>query len=855
MNGRPPSGRAVGILVLAGALLLVGLAVAGGTAAAQNADSAPDCNNIGFDGSGTSDDPYQVTNVSQLQCVGNSSSDVQLDKSYELTSDIAASNTSKWNDGAGFRPIGNNDDNDFSGRFNGTGKNITGLTIDRPSENRTGLFDTVENSGTVENVGVVQANVTGRNRVGGIAGQNNGTVTSAGVLGDVNGTNGIGGLIGNNDGTVSDVRTDVAVTGDESVGGLVGITGPNSDISTAAATGDVDGEGGVGGLIGDNGLPTGASGGPVSDVAATGNVSGDFDVGGLIGFNADAEVSNAIATGDVSGNDLYVGGLIGYSRAGTIEQARATGRVSGQAYVGGLIGGVEDAEGGGADTVLQTSATGDVTGNEYVGGLIGANGEFGPGGRIESSLAEGTVTASGENPEELGGLVGSSYGAVINNSTATGNVIAPGGKDVGGLAGYTGVTPQQPGTSEVNYSAATGDVEGDTNVGGLVGRTRNDTVNRSYAEGDVTGSQRVGGLVGFNNGTDTQTQQVQPLTVLQSYATGSVSGGDEVGGLIGRNLNDTVKDTYAVGDVSGGDQVGCLVGNNTGVDSQINRSYAACEVTGDSSVGGLVGNSESGASVDNSYWDQAVAGRIGSDGGVPLRSAAMTGSRAPDNMDGFDFENTWSVDGGTYPYLQNNSQTPPPEPPEGDDDPEITNYDVTVDGEDIVISFDSSETLAEITVEITGEEDATLDESDFSGGRAAGYEGTYSTGDDGSYTVELTEARDSSNNDGVGQEEFSESVSVDTGRNDTNATATPTPTSTVTDGNATDTATPSPTPTDGEETTAATSPTEATATPTDEPSGPTDSPTGEDQPGFGVVLAVVAVLAAALVARRRDDDR
>ena len=47
----------------------------------------------------------------------------------------------------------------------------------------------------------------------------------------------------------------------------------------------------------------------------------------------------------------------------------------------------------------------------------------------------------------------------------------------------------------------------------------------------------------------------------------------------------------------------------------------------------------------------------------------------------------------------------------------------------------------------------------------------------------------------------------------------------------------------------------ATATPTDEPSGPTDSPTGEDQPGFGVVLAVVAVLAAALVARRRDDTR
>ncbi|PSP94720.1 hypothetical protein BRC84_04030 [Halobacteriales archaeon QS_1_68_44] len=534
----------MGILVLAGVLLLVGLAVAGGTAAAQDADSAPDCNNVGFDGSGTSDSPYQVTNVSQLQCVGNSSSGVGLDDSYVLASDINATNTSKWNDGAGFRPIGNSSDDDFSGIFNGTRNIITGLTIDRPSENRTGLFDTVGAPGTVENVGVVQADVTGRNQVGGIAGRNEGTVTSAGVLGDVNGTNGIGGLIGNNDGTVSNVETDVAVTGNGGVGGLVGITGPNSDISTAAAIGDIDGENGVGGLIGSNGVPGGASGGPVSDVAATGDVSGNGDlVGGLIGYHQGGTVERARATGTVSGRD-FVGGLIGGTEGGgadTVLQTSATGDVSGDEHVGGLIGlGLQT-------NVSESRATGDIEGTEYIGGLMGANGddEIGPGGRIESSLAEGTVTASGGSPGELGGLVGSSYSAVINNSTATGNVNAPEADDVGGLAGYTGVTPQQPSTSEVRYSAATGDVEGDTNVGGLVGRTRNDTVNRSYAEGDVTGSQRVGGLIGFNNGTDTQTLEEPPVptTVLQSYATGSVSGDDEIGGLIGRNLNDTVKDT------------------------------------------------------------------------------------------------------------------------------------------------------------------------------------------------------------------------------------------------------------------------------------------------------------------------
>ena len=64
---------------------------------------------------------------------------------------------------------------------------------------------------------------------------------------------------------------------------------------------------------------------------------------------------------------------------------------------------------------------------------------------------------------------------------------------------------------------------------------------------------------------------------------------------------------------------------------------------------------------------------------------------------------------------------------------------------------------------------------------------------------------------------------------------------------ATATATPSPTPTD-----------EPTATPTDTPDSeptPTDEPpetTADDGPGFGVALAVVALLAAVLFARRRD---
>ena len=82
----------------------------------------------------------RVTNVGQLQCVGNTSTvdGASLGDNYTMTEDIEASNTSGWYEGDdGFRPIGNNSADDFNGSFDGAGNNITGLTIDRSSEDRT----------------------------------------------------------------------------------------------------------------------------------------------------------------------------------------------------------------------------------------------------------------------------------------------------------------------------------------------------------------------------------------------------------------------------------------------------------------------------------------------------------------------------------------------------------------------------------------------------------------------------------------------------------------------------------------------------------------------------------------------
>ena len=173
-------------------------------------------------------------------------------------------------------------------------------------------------------------------------------------------------------------------------------------------------------------------------------------------------------------------------------------------------------------------------------------------------------------------------------------------------------------------------------VGGMVGRN-DDTVTNSYATGSVEGNDAVGGLVG----------RVQSGTLTESYATGSVEGDEEAGGLVGWN-NGTVTNSYATGSVEGDEnRVGGLAGINQ---DTIQTSYAVGFVTGDTDVGALVGFNEFGDEIDSSYADEESTGQsllIGDEefGGVTnsetLTTAEMQGSEAETNMDGFDFADTW----------------------------------------------------------------------------------------------------------------------------------------------------------------------------------------------------------------------
>ncbi|WP_341992839.1 MBG domain-containing protein, partial [Azorhizobium sp. AG788] len=332
-----------------------------------------------------------VSNLHQLALI-----DTNRSGSYVLAANLDASATAGttaagiWGTG-GFVPIGPNSDK-FTGTFDGKGHVISGLTIDRQSEDYIGLFGAIGNGSTIRNVGLVGGSVKGGSYVGGLVGYNNlGTITQAYATGSVAGSGSyVGGLNGYNGGTITQAYATGSVAGSRNhVGGLVGLnygtsTQAYGTITQAYATGLVTGTGNnLGGLVGYN------NGGTITQAYATGSVAGSNNVGGLVGINT-GTITYTYATGLVTGTGDDIGGLVGYNTGGTITQAYATGSATGSNNVGGLVGINTGA-------INYTYATGLVTGTgNNLGGLVGYNNE-------------GTITKSFWNKDTTGRSVGVAF--------------------------------------------------------------------------------------------------------------------------------------------------------------------------------------------------------------------------------------------------------------------------------------------------------------------------------------------------------------------------------------------------------------------------------------------------------------
>ena len=278
------------------------------------------------------------------------------------------------NEGMGWEPIGTSADG-FTGSFDGQGYEIRDLFINRPDQDYVGLFahvswiHPIDNVGAIENVGVVNADVTGHTRVGALAGDNSGIVNNSySTRGVTDGWTYIGGLVGYSDGgLVSDSYSAGNATGFRYVGGLVGgITGTRTVregiVINCYSTSSVTGFTRTGGLV----ASIVADGNVISSYFA-GSVNGTRWVAGLVAENYGGTVSDSYSTGDVTGRlySGYVGGVVGFNLGGTINSCYSTGTVNGKTPVGGLVG--DNSEGTVNDSLWDIQTSGQTASNGGTG--------------------------------------------------------------------------------------------------------------------------------------------------------------------------------------------------------------------------------------------------------------------------------------------------------------------------------------------------------------------------------------------------------------------------------------------------------------------------------------------------------
>jgi hypothetical protein len=232
------------------------------------------------------------------------------------------------NEGKGWQPIGSTAVNDaFVGSFDGQGYEICDLFINRPDESAVGLFGIVETGGVIENVGVVNGNITGYEAVGSLVAYSRGTVRNSYASGNVTGDLDVGSLVGVNGGTVGNSYSSGSVTGRDGVGGLVGKN--EGTVGNSYSIGRVNGNDFVGSLVGVNG-------GTLSNSYTSGTVNGNDFAGGLVGRN-EGVVSKCYSTGNVTG-DEHIGGLVGQNLHGVVSNSFWDTQTSGQATSDGGTG-------------------------------------------------------------------------------------------------------------------------------------------------------------------------------------------------------------------------------------------------------------------------------------------------------------------------------------------------------------------------------------------------------------------------------------------------------------------------------------------------------------------------------------
>lgn len=229
-------------------------------------------------GTGTVEDPYLISNASQLRWFASQVNDNGKNSiCAQLTNDIDLGNEN-WT------PIGKFSNSAYKGTFDGQYHEIQNLKITGSASNHYGLFGVVS-TGTVKNLTVSGA-VT-------ISGSGYSSYGIAAIAGSLNST-----------GTIENCINKATVTGNYNTAGIVGYMS-NSN-------------------------------GTVTSCVNTGNISGSNSVGGIVGqFYGKGTVDQCYNRGAIKAAVSKAGGIVGYLYVSssyyknTVASCYSTGKVSG----------------------------------------------------------------------------------------------------------------------------------------------------------------------------------------------------------------------------------------------------------------------------------------------------------------------------------------------------------------------------------------------------------------------------------------------------------------------------------------------------------------------------------------------
>jgi hypothetical protein len=557
--------------------------------------------------------PFPIYTIQDLDNIRNLlHGHYKLMKDLDFNDDASYAQFEGWEDfklsvttGLGFQPVGTSTSK-FTGFFNGNGKAIKNLYINRPSNSYTGLIGFIGGAGWVSDLGINQGNILSFNYVGLISGACQGRILKSYAAGLVQANLYVGGIAGQLDG---------------------------------------------------NGFP-----GLIQNSYTLANVAGAQRVGGAVGWSYYGNISNCYSTGGVTGSSS-IGGLVGYTNSGIVNNSFWNIETSGQiSSIGGT--GIITEEMMQAATFTNVAwdfaDIWSIIENETYPWLKSNIQLPYPGmvpveihtiqdlNNIRNLLHGHYILMNDLDFNEDNSYAQTEGWEALKTSFTSGSGFPPIGTSTNKFTGFFNGNGHKITNLFINLPA--------TDFVGLFGYYRSASSIRDLGLHDVnlTGRNNVGAITGQNEGT-----------ILRCYASGIIKGADYVGGLSGTlNGNNTpggfIKDSYSFVYVEGNQRIGGLAGwNYFGL---ITNSYAVGGVIGASGTGGLVGYTNS-AEVLNSFWNTESTGQsLSAEGGSGATTWQMMMKSTFQNA-GWDFNNTWSItENQTYPWLNQNAQVPHPGP-------------------------------------------------------------------------------------------------------------------------------------------------------------------------------------------------